>query len=532
MSWLGRIFGRAVEQPRSWCDSIEPEDFKGYEGAVSLIPCAVRRGARSLAFAERVEALLAGLPVSRLSHLDRSIRDRSCWYGDWFSERSLSSVMPGHLPQHGELFLCLALCHPSGYVRQPAIREAAKRLEDGTLTRYAALALQLLVLRRNDWVAPVAAEAAAALDQLLVDGLAVCWVQALPLVHRLAHFERRDHAHFVKVVNTKASSAAWAAPLMDGIRSTDRLVSRTATRSALASTALDRVEVVRTALGAADPVVRLLAARSSREPESPDQRDALLRRLEADPFMPVRREALRLRAAWIPETLADAHERFLFDPSRALRAQAQSAIAIGDGDAAAQYRAHLRDPSPSRAAVTLLGLGEVGQGADAHLAEGFLQATLARCRAAAIRCLARLAGDQYVDTFVGALLDPSPRVCQAAATALLGRVHRAGVGRLLAVLDNPPHKHVRRVVLRLLFESDQWAPLALLVRCAAGGHEEEAPWASSLLRSWFTRHRGWPSRPPQAHVDALREAMRDCGPGLKAAQRRELEFLLSTLLRA
>ena len=499
---------------------------------MSLIPCAVRRGTRSLAFAKRIDVLLSGLPVSRLSHLDRSIRDRSSWFREWFGERRLGAVLPKHLPEHEELFLCLALCHPSGYVRQPAIREAAKRLRRGALSRYAVLALQLLVLRRNDWVAPVAAGAAAALDQVLVDAPATRWIQALPLVYRLSQFERREHAEFVEAVKTKAGSAAWARPLLDGIGSDDRQVSRTATRCALRNTALERSAVVRVALDASDPLVRLLAARAADETEGADPRQALLARLEADPFMPVRREALRIRAAWFPETLRAAYERLLFDPSRALRAQAQAEITKGDGDPAEHYRGHLRDADPADAAIALLGLAEVGKEADAHLAERFVQAPHARRRAAALRCLARLAGDEYVDTFVAALLDPSPRVCRTAASALLGRVHRAGIERVLATLDDPPHAHVRRVVLRLLFESDQWAPLGPLVRAVARGDETVAPWAASLLGSWFARHRGWTSTPPQAHVDALRQALDDCGPKLQAGQRSELEFLLSTLAKS
>lgn len=529
MSWLGRIFGRAAQQSGSECDRIEPADVKGYEGAVSLIPCAMQRGARALAFAERIEALLSELPVSRLSLLDRSIRDRSCWSGGWFSERSLGAVLPRHLPGHEDLFLCLALCHPSGYVRQAAIRKAAERLRRGTLSRNPARALQLLVLRRNDWVAAVAAEASRALSRLLVDERATSWVQALPLVNRLAHLGRRDHADFVEAVHAAARGAAWARPLMDGIGSRDRHVARSAVRCALASGALAQSEVVDAALRASDPVARLAAARAADEMGGADPGDALLLRLEADPYMPVRREALRLRGLWRPQTLGAAHQRLLLDPSRALRAQAQAAIATGGADPAAHYRACLRDAVPAHTAIALLGLAEVGHEGDAPRAEGFVDASRAKTRAAAIRCLARLAGDHYLDTFVAALRDASPRVCRAAAAGLHDRVHRAGIDRILAALDEPPHAHIERIVLRLLFETDQWAPLGPLVRYAARGDVDAGRWAGSRLRTWFTRHRGWSSRPPKHYVDALRVALADCGPRLDARARRELEFLMSTL---
>jgi len=184
------------------------------------------------------------------------------------------------------------------------------------------------------------------------------------------------------------------------------------------------------------------------------------------------------------------------------------------------------------AAIALHGLAEVGLASDAPLAEPFIAAPRVRCRAAALRCLARLAGDQHLDTFVAALRDPSLRVCRAAAATLRGRVHRAGIDRVLAILDPPPHRHVRRILLRLLFESDQWAPLGPLVRCAAGEDEEEARWAASLLRVWFSRYRGWTRNPPKRHVAAFRDALADGGHRLGTAQRGELEFLLSTLTKA
>ena len=530
MGWLRRLLGETADSSGSWCDRIDPAAVHGYQGALRLIPCAVRlRGPRALAFAERLDDVLAGLPVSRVTHLDRSIRDRSRWDGGWFGASELRALLPRHLPAHRELFLCLALCHPSGYARAPAIAEVSARLLHGTLARRSVLALQLLVLRRNDWVGTVADAAARALDRLLTDGLAAYWVQALPLVDRLPELARRDHAGFVMAVHAAARGAAWAGPLMAGIRSGDRQIARSAVRFALRSPAVSQPDVVDATLDAFDPVVRLLGARAAESVTASDGREALLRRLERDPFMPVRREALALRTAWFPETLGAAHEQLLFDPSRALRAQAQAAITKRGVDPAESYRARLGDADPASSTIALLGLAEVGQAADAPLAARFVEAPRAKSRAAALRCLARLAGDRYLDTLVAALRDPSPRVLRAAGAGLLGRVHCVGVDRLMATLDDAPSKHSKRVVLRLLFESDMWAPLGPLVRCAAEGDADERAWAVALLSVWFTRHRGWSSSPPAPRVDALRAALAEGGTKLDASVHRELEFLLSTL---
>ncbi|MDJ0976779.1 MAG: HEAT repeat domain-containing protein [Planctomycetota bacterium] len=529
MSWLGRLFGRATDQAGTWCDGIEPADVTGYEAAISLIPCAMQSGLRAVAFAERIDALISALPASRLSHLDQSIRDRSSWYGGWFSERHLGHVLPKHLPDHAELFLCLALCHPSGYVRQPAIREAAERLKRGTLSQHGALALQLLVLRVNDWVGPVANDASVALDHLLTDAAGDLWVEALPLIYRLPQSARRNHTRFILAVDTRAQSSEWAGPLMVGMRSGDRLVSRAAARCALANVTLQREEVVQLALDSADPVVRLLAARRGDDTADVAAREALLPRLDADVYMPVRREALRLRAMWFPDTLDRAHERLLLDRSRALRAQAQAAIRERDADPAEVYRARLGDSASTHVAVALSGLAEVGSARDVRLAEPYLQSPLARRRAAAIRCLSRLDGERHLDTFVEALVDPSPRVCRAAATALRRRVRLAGLDRVVAVLEDAPPKHVRRNVIRLLIDTDQWAPLGPLVRYAADGDEAEARWAHALLRGWFRRFRGWVGKPPELHIDAFRRALDECGERLERGVRRELEFLRRTL---
>ncbi len=201
------------------------------------------------------------------------------------------------------------------------------------------------------------------------------------------------------------------------------------------------------------------------------------------------------------------------------------------GDPIGAYRRRLEAAPATMLAPALLGLAEVGERGDAVRALPYLDSPHTATRAAAYRCLSSLAADEHAEALVRALEDPSPRVGRAAAAGLRGRAHQVGLDRLLAILDGSPPRHVRRIVIRLLYASDLWAALPPLVQAAAAKNGEDSAWAEGLLETWFARCRGWTSPPPHERVAALREAVEACSDALPPRLRRELAFLLETIAK-
>jgi hypothetical protein len=516
-----------------WCDRVVLAEVGSAEAAPSLVPCAIEAvGARASAVAARIEELILAHPVVRLPSFDASVRQVSEYRGAWFRATGLHDVLPRHLPEREDTFLCLALCHPSGYVREPAIREAARRLRADGHRRHDVLALGLMLLRRNDWVDAVARTAETELERLLVDDLAEVWTRVLPLVDRLGRFERRAQTTFLDAVRRAFRSPRWSEALRDQVRCGDVATARSAMRRALDADAVSRTRAITTGLVVKDPVVRLFAARAFREAPTRSELDEVLARLEADPYAPLRREALWIREAELPDTVETACRSLLFDRSIGVRTEAQRQVLLRGGDPAAAYRARLGRGASGDAATSLLGLAEVGIPDDAAIAAPFLGARRARTRAAALRCVSRHAGVDHLDAFVDGLTDASPRVSRAASAALHGRLQGARVDRVLALLERPSHPHVRRIAVRLLFTSDPWAALAPLVRSLRDAAEGRGAWAETLLRSWFTRHKGWSTPPPARYVAALREAVDEAGAEMDSHMRQELEFLLRTVTRS
>lgn len=475
--------------------------------------------------AGRLATLVASLTVGDVRALDRALRSRSTVWRTWFSARRLRGALPRAGKDHRDVFLALALAHPSGYVREAAVRRIwkwhAKKRRVPPL-----LAHRLLVLRRNDWVPEVAQAAADVLDRLLEDDEAASWVAALPLVMSLADTSRNQHGSFIQAVESRVCSNAWESVALAALEGTDRAVARAVARVVLAPGRAVSVGALRSALQSEDPVLRLAAARAATVALPKPEREATLGRLESDRFMPIRREGMRLCEAWLPEMLDAMHRRMLFDRSRALRGLAQRALRAAGENPAAQYRGRLERGAASLEAA-VLGLGETGTPDDAARVALYLGAPEARIRAAAIRSLERLAGDVYVERFLAALRDTSPRVYRAAATALRFRLSGSRLDRVVALSDEVKRPGARRVLLRLLLVANRWAALAPVIRAAQDPASRDS--SVQLLQQWLMRYRGVVRAPEPRFVQAAREALATTTTAVPPALRSELEHILRTL---
>lgn len=278
--------------------------------------------------------------------------------------------------------LRLATCHPSGYVREASLK-ALENTFDGA-------ELPFLLIRLNDWVAPVGKLALAHVRRRARLDYAKHLVRCLPLVRRLSELGRAAHTEIVEMIRDVLCHPDSREALLEGTTSADRQVRRMAYRLGVERSDPSLSDLLRTAIEDEDPVVRLWASRHVVDAFGPDLLPEILDTLERDPFMAVRRQALDLRLEHLTDTAEPKLREFLFDRSAGIRGYCQYHIQRRfQCDPAIDYRRFLA-PDASRLRECILGLGEVGKAADAGRLEAYLDEPRTRIFSAAIRSVARL----------------------------------------------------------------------------------------------------------------------------------------------
>jgi len=222
------------------------------------------------------------------------------------------------------------------------------------------------------------------------------------------------------------------------------------------------------------PKVRLWAARHV----SPE----ILRRLARDRSANVRPAAWERLVAAGPVS-ADLAVAGLLDPCPAVRAMARG---TGDvTDPAAWYREAV---AAERALpASLAGLAEVGDRADACLVGRFLGHSLPSVRSAALSAVARLDGDAYVEDFLEALLDPSPRVSRTALRILQRGFCSVPPSVAWEQLGRAASEHARRNALTLIADLDRWEALPCLLEATRQADSALRTQAQAFLRRWLAR---------------------------------------------
>ncbi|WP_161883644.1 hypothetical protein [Deinococcus alpinitundrae] len=330
-------------------------------------------GSRSqLETALEVATQIASADASQLPQLDEWAR-RVLAGPDW-------EVTPGWkewaplIRVHPELRLALA-CAPSGYVRAQGCRLLA--------TYPSNRGLGLLLLRSNDWVLPVRAEARAALDVYDQPALAAWWIEHLPLVLRFGSAVRAPFPALFGRVQTLLSDPRAAEALQAGWRSPDVAVRR----ALLQLLRSDQMNAELQTLLIGDPDVRI--RRALVPLIAPDALRALLR----DPDGRVRSSALsRLLPTLIAAPEVEEIRRALLDTHNSVRLPVQYALQQADHDVRQLYL-DLEDAtlSPREQLGFLGGLADVGRPVDSERVVPYLNPPASvKQRVEALRTLAAL----------------------------------------------------------------------------------------------------------------------------------------------
>jgi hypothetical protein len=211
----------------------------------------------------------------------------------------------------------------------------------------------------------------------------------------------------------------------------------------------------------------------------------MIRRLQQDRSMPVRREGFSLEAQVHPERSQGVWQRAMLDLNPSIRELARFHLQkVPDFNATAFYRNWLAANRPSLAAIC--GLGETGDSSDLPTLREFLKSRLPSWRRATVRGLGALGKEQVVLELVGCLRDESSAVIREAGRRLMPLLNSVPGEMLLKVVLDGESEKAKQTALRLIFEKGKWDGLPWLIRAADHPDDAVASNARSFIEAWFS----------------------------------------------
>ena len=398
--------------------------------------------------------------------------------------------------------LGLVSFHPSGYIREAAMR----RLTQITSGQE----LPFLLLRLNDWVAPVYQLALAAVQERITPQYADTLVRSSIIVFNLEGRTRHQHGPVLSAITALLKRPECDAALQWGMVAPEKQIRRLCFRilreadDARLSGSVSRMSAD------LDPVIRLAAARCARVKLPDDALRTLLPLMKQDGSLPVRREALYASLERLPGLAPAELGAALLDTNAAMRGIARFYLRqSGDFDIPAFYRQALTaSVLPSELSTAISGLGEIGEAGDAGLILSYLSHPLAKVRRAAVRAVSRLDGDNHTKALMAALADERPSVTHEAREALRSRLSLLADGALWHLFTTAALPHVRRDVLALMASLPKWESIPFLVEAAADDDPLTQGYATEQVRRWSSRYNSSFARPTLVQLARLEEALR------------------------
>ncbi|HEX6036517.1 hypothetical protein [Longimicrobium sp.] len=501
-AWIERLFLRAGSRPEpARAPEGAPPRTRDERDALLLESLDGLGGPGRGAAAIRLQELVFALPMAHRVRVDDMLRQRVVVHDGYHGLpwlRGADDVRRLALPADTEAAVFGLLAGAaSGYVREAAVQRLADVRTGGELAP--------LLLRANDWVAPVRRRAQDALRARVVPAYAPHWICAMRLVLRLRETGRGDNGPLVDSVMDLLRGDDVRAAVLEGLYTPDRVGARACYTILLRSGAPDLQDIVFRALGSDDVVVRLEAARAAARLDDGALAE-LLPWMMADPFLRVRMTAMELAErrglAGLPEL-----GRALLDRSPAGRAHARAVVTrAGPMDFAAFYRNEIRADSP-RLAEAIAGLAETGRAEDAEVIRPALAHTRPRVRVAAIRALARLAGDRHLDAFLLSLGSLTPRVSRAAADALRDRTRLVDEAAIASAFAAESPLHARENALELLAWRGKWDGLVWILQALTDSDPRIREAAGTLLERWRQRFNRTFAQPTSAQLERVRTAL-------------------------
>lgn len=414
----------------------------------------------------------------------------------------------------------LRLCsmHPSGFVREAAVRELA-RVRDGS-------ELPFLLLRVNDWVEQVRAVAQTAVVDRIGPAYGPMFVRAYSLVLRLERAGRVNHRALVASIKRLLAADRRGTLAAIGV-ATSRHARRAIFELLVESERPgELVETLRAGIMATDPVIRLRAVRAAALALDPDGLRPLIELASGDPFPAVRQAALDASVTRLPQESGVLLRSALLDANAGVRSLARFRLRErGNFDFRSFYREALGHADRPGLPGAIGGLAETGGPEDADLLVPLLADPRAKIRAAAAGRVIRLGGDRYVDRVLPCIRDESAVVSRFARIALQRHGAQLRGAQLLRLLDEDRCPHVRMNLLTLLAAMPKWEAIIGLLCVAI--HPD--PSIASRAREYVAR---WDAAYNRSQVSPTREQLDRLEAALSRAQAALPERLAASLSRS
>lgn len=476
----------------------------------------------ALACAKAIHQLLMQLKPAGLVSFDEYLR-RAYYY--WDGLKPWNSIKPedlsyfSHMEEASVSLLGIASCLRNGYVRAEAIRKLAKS-ETGN-------ELPFLLLRANDWVPEIRLSARHLLMSRIRASYIRHFLDCLPLVLRLSKTSRDDQTWILNAIETLLAGPEAHQMLFAGFESQDHNVRRFCFRIALKSSGSDLAAAMEKAFDNHDPQVRRSAVQQLASALPNDDLKRFLVRTRKDPWMPVRREALHIYdQKYNGEAELEFHSALL-DPNVAIREEAQHFFRKrGNLDLRAYYCQIIETATSARLYAAIAGLGEVGQPSDSSLIERFISDHPPKVRAAALRAIAKLNPNAYVEQFLRALEDPSAKVSREGFLALSKKANSVGGTRLWEVYGRCRYAHGKRSVLYLFARLTKWDSIAFLIQSLADEDRSAVELSKRYIARWSARYNRSFVTPNADQVARLRDVLRRCSLLIGSETQRHFELLL------
>lgn len=457
------------------------------------------------AAAEAVARLLASVSLRDLGAFDRAMRARAGYASitrwDHLTPRDLGTLTA---LRAGASLVQLALCHPSGFVREAAIRLSpphANRAE-----------LATLLLRTNDWVMQVRTAAHAAIRARLTAPQLPELIAVLPVIDSMRAWHRVRASTLVDELDVVVSSQEARPALLAATSSVDRFLRRSAFRRLIGeavrldpaggSTTADHA-LYEAALRDSDPALRIWVARAL-VAAPPELFLAFSNRL-------LRQRAGSIRFATI-QRLVDLEQPWpwrshVMDAHTGVRAFAQQASLDEDLDPASPYRAESFIADSFHLGTSLLGLGETAGAAEASLVYPHLASSRPGVRRSALLALAAFDVDDLHSHALKALADSSHSVVTTAREVLVERAARLRAEEVITELSTLTTPWGRRAAIAVLAALEYWTGLLHLLRVHAAGSAFDQQQATFHLVRRLAREVRVFTRPSPAIAAALRDML-------------------------
>lgn len=399
-----------------------------------------------------VHVLITRLRPRNHAWLDEQLRESWLMSIDWSCQLTpdrLTSIVAS--TSFKSALLGLASCHRSGYVRERAVKLLDELVTDGN-------ELPFLLVRCNDWVAPVRMAAITAVMERLNSAYAAHFLRNIRLVGRLKLCGRSSGENLAAPIEMFLTEPTCCEALLAALDSRDPDIRLACFELLIEGRHKPVSHLIERVTGSRDNKLRFRAVSAAVNMLRGEELKKVLLVFVNDTVMQVRRAALTCLAERFQDLARPYLEKALLDRHSSLRETARFLIGrLQPGHNFRNVYVKLIDSARGwMLTVAIAGIGECGEIADADVLARYLNDALPRNRRAALQASDRLNPAGVVPRLLEAIIDDSPSVSRTAATIL--RRHSLGMHGepLIALAQIEQKTHAMCNLLSLVSQVNSW----------------------------------------------------------------------------